>query len=335
MLGTLQLQYIYLGPPLSLPRWIPPDLPAKEMKRTTFINKHSDSGNVSRSTPEERRRINERNREYRSLRRSTRARNVPRPRPDEPGQDSVPQTDEIGEQLILAQNLTHGPSSPGSVPSAPGSSIEPFDIAPVPMNTDVARLLRYYKEAYYHCLWSNIEYALESRIKGLVIKRCLPETVIYECMQSRSRMYSLLANTSCHLQHEIDVDSGVNRLQLIQRGTACLRDDLRSNDSRVDHHTLLNAIHLYLAAKSFHQLEAAQAHLAGAKAVLNKLVEQGAPFRAPIAAMTALVDIELSARLLREMPREVLERGDEEESTTRLAATSLEEIQDLPATSRP
>ena len=309
------------------------------MRRTTFINKTPESSNVSRLTAEERRRINERNREHRhphralvssSTQQQSGSRSSFAQARSDGGQGPVSNEDNIEGQLALAQALSSGRLQVTDAPLIRRSAPDPFDAVSVPLNSQVIRLLRYYKDAYYICLWGNIEYVTGPRFKDRTIQRCTPERVIYECMHARSRMYALLASIACHLQHEVQDHTGINGLALIQRGTIALQEDLR-NDSRVTPQFLVCAIHLYLAAKSYQQLEAARAHLAGAKGMLRELIRQKTPLRAPTAGLAALIDVDLAYQLLDDMSPEQEEPG----ARTSRPTPTFEEMQAMSPSLRP
>lgn len=275
------------------------------MQRATFINKTANSGNVSRSTPAERRQINERNRAHRRAARRDRSGHTSETETSDfdspaPAETAVLQgstESEIAEQLMLAKTFV--PSFSTGISRTVGSPHDPFETSSIPLNGQVVKLLRYYKEAYYLCLWAGISFALEERLGRIEIPRASPEAVIIECMSNRTRMYALLANAACHLQHDVETGNGISRLRLIQRGTAALREDMRANDGYASVDTLVAAIHLYMASKAYHQAEAAQAHLQGAKAILRKLLEQRTPINLAQLGLCAVIDIELVTQLLR------------------------------------
>ncbi|KAK5079495.1 hypothetical protein LTR70_009454 [Exophiala xenobiotica] len=274
------------------------------MKKVTFINKYAGSNDVARSTHQERKQINERNREHRGPGRS---RNTKVAAETCRGTASGPITRrtpshleglEVTVHRTAKTNPVHITSSLHIIPVGPGNTADPFDTASVPINSSVLRLLRYYKELYYRALWARVHAVLDGKFNKDIIERCSPEHVILECMESRSRMNSLLADIGCHLSKDVGIDPALNSLQLLQRGTASLRAEFRSKSSNVDCDILLDALHLYLAAVALDQQDATRAHAAGVKAIIKHMVEEGVPIGTARAGMLALVDSELSFQLL-------------------------------------
>lgn len=146
-------------------------------------------------------------------------------------------------------------------------------------------------------------------------------------------MNTLLAGAGCHLSNEHGIGSVVNSSQLLQWGTASLREEFRSKGSNVDCDILLNTLHLYIATTALRFQDNAQAHLAGIKAIMQRMLEQGAYISPPLAAMLALIDPQLSYQLLSQHPAEAVEH-----SITRprlLSDTSFEEVPALPSGRRP
>lgn len=280
------------------------------MKKVTFINKYADSNDVARSTHQERKEINERNREYRGPKRGRKAKMeaeacrgtgsgpIARRTPSHlEGPEVTAHRTAKTDHVYIAASL-HQRASNSIIPVGPSNTADPFDTASVPINSSVVRLLRYYKEVYYKSLWANVHAVLDGKFDKNIIVRCSPEQVILECMESQSRMNSLLADIGCHLSNEVGIDPAINSLQLLQRGTASLRIEFSSKGSNVDCDILLDALHLYLAAVAIDQQDATRAHSAGVKAIIKRMIEEGVPISSSRAGMLALVDPELSFRLL-------------------------------------
>ena len=318
------------------------------MKRTTFINKHVDSSNVARSTHQERRQINERNREYRGSKfigpneAKVQARQVKKS--DSTSSITSLNLDEAGTFVSVAPAANTRESASALEPQAssallrvgPGHTADPFDTSSVPINSSVIRLLRYYKEVHYTYLWSKIYTALDGKVDKKAIVRSSPEQVILQCMENQSRMNSLLAHIACHLSNEEGTNLAANSLTLLQRGTASLRKEFRSRGSKVNCDILVDALHLYLAAVALNQQDATRAHLAGVKAILKSMIEQGVRISTSRICMLALVDAELPYQLLSRYSEEKFQFV--EHSTIRLIqqqAISFEDIQALPLESRP
>lgn len=272
------------------------------MREIIFINKTSFSKNIARSTPAERRLINEQNRSHRSVNRRDRSshasdlENLEQDTSVQSNDNGLPSNTEfdVAQKLIDVQSVYLQ-----GVSRAVGSPHDPFETASIPLNDEVVKLLRYYKEAYYVYLWTSISSALEERLGPVDIPRSTPERVILECMEDRTRMYALLANVACYLEHNVERGNAIDGLRMTQRGIAALHEDMQASDGTVKVETLVAAIHLYMASKSSHQMQAAQAHLLGAKALLQKLIEQKTAFKVAQMGLCALVDVELATQLLR------------------------------------
>lgn len=317
----------------------------------TFINKNSTSSNVGRSTPAERQLINEQSREHRTSARRAHARQ--RPRSDQADGQSGGSSESLSRPISSGsrQGQFVFPIAPSNRPltianersqlllqpqprSGPGNPIDPFQTSSVLLNHQVVKLLRYFKEVYYLSIWTNVNRVLEGKIDVKTVAPCLPETIILECMENRTRMYCLLADAGCHMKEReaTDMDLALTRLQLIQRGTESLRADMIAKSPNVDSDVLLQALHLYLAAATISLEDAAQAHMKGVKAIIRNIVRQGVPIRASNAAMLALVDVDLSHRLLKVIDPASL---TDPTSPISVSATSFEEIQALPPEERP
>lgn len=282
----------------------------KVMMKITFINKYADSSNIACSTHQERRRINERSREHRG---SQRLSQIEAKTQASPIQSSYPQIETppnparaatASNKTDSTQSLT-GHSAPlkqqashAIIRAVPGNTVDPFGTSSVPITSVVIRLLRYYKEVYYASLWDEVYAALHGKVRKETIARCSPERVILECMENQSRMNTLLADIGCHWLNEDGIDPAINSLQLLQRGTTSLREEFRSKGSNVDCNILLDALHLCLAVTALGQQDAAQAHLDGLKAIIKRILAQGAAISISHASMLALVDPEISCLLL-------------------------------------
>lgn len=279
------------------------------MPRLTFINKTSSSGDVSRSTPAERRRINERNRQFRASNRTNQAVRLGPDQPlqftPEPQSTTTPESrpvdhdSDITEQLTLSRSGNPVPSFSFSAAATIGNPYDPFHAVSTPMNSEVLALLRHYREACHNLMWDQINRTYRGRFDDVLVPHCTAESVILECMQNRTRMYALLANIACHLQRP-----EFNKLQMIQRGTAALRTDLIASQEAVTADILVSAINLYMASNAYEQPDAAQAHLSGAKAILRRLIEQRTPLPSIQLAVSAIVDVETSRQLLQTRPQE-------------------------------
>lgn len=280
------------------------------MKRVTFINKYADSNDVARSTHKERMQINERNREYRGSKRNRKTEGKDEafrstsydpitggPPSHSGGQGVTARRTAKTNDVYITYPLSQRASN-STVPVGPGNATDPFDATSVPINSSVIRLLQYYKEVYYTSLWAKVYAVTNGRLNKDIIVRCSPEKVILECMESQSRMNSLLADIGCHLSNEVGIDPAINSLQLLQRGTASLRMEFMSKGSNVNGDILLDAVHLYLAAEALDQQAATRAHSAGVKAIITRMIEEGIPISTSRAFMLALVDPEISFQLL-------------------------------------
>lgn len=332
----------------------------------TFINKDSTSQNVARSTPAERRLINEQSREHRGSARAASARSRVRQRlrpseirlplpslPDEEtsggigelaarvndrrrcGRELVPALPQTST-LLTATNTTsiHVRVPSGEPRSNPGHPIDPFQTSSIHFNASVIHLLRYYKEVYYDVIWESITTALLGKIDATTIPRCTAERVVIECMENRTRMYCLLADTGCYMKVATTVDVEFTQLQLLQRGTESLREEMALRESNVDTDILIDAMHLYLAALRTNREDATKAHLAGVRAILREMIKRGVPMTAPNLALLALVDVDLSYRCLRRMDVTALPSP-----TVRIGMSadvaSHEKIEALPPDQRP
>lgn len=142
-------------------------------------------------------------------------------------------------------------------------------------------------------------------------------------------MYCLLADTGCYMKVATTVDLDFAHLQLLQRGTESLREEMALRQSNVDTDTLIDAVHLYLAASRTHREDAAKAHLAGVRAILNDINRRGVPMTAPNVALLALIDADLSYRYLRGMDARALP-GPTVSTDTATDVPSYEEIEALP-----
>lgn len=279
------------------------------MKEITFINKTANSGEVYRSTPEERKRINERNREHRAKRR-----NVVLPvssmsqsdvqsgskAEDILSRSALPSSVAVDQTAITMISTEAPPAAKAAQLVCPLTGItigglgDPFDTFAIPMTTEDWRLIQFYKDVYYKRLWAAVNMVLSAAFNHLDFSRCPPDVVIRECLQIPSRMWSLLASASCNLQHNTSVRE--KSLLLVNSGTASLRNDLQQ--SQVDRHSLLTSIHLHLAARSLKQDNVADAHLKGARAILRELIRQGVVIPPPTLGMVALVDKLTATRML-------------------------------------
>lgn len=282
------------------------------MGNLTFINKYAGSQDIARSTHQERKQINERNREHRASKRSRKpnvAAKTCRSAASGPvaGRTSskIERPAVIAHRTaktnsVLATSSFHRRAANSIIPVRPGNTADPFETASVPINSSVIRLLRYYKEVYYTSLWTRVHTALDSKFNHAIIPRCSPDQVIQECTSSQSRMNSLLADIGCHLsnQHQLGIDPAINSLQLLQRGTASLRLEFTTEGSNPDCDILLDALHLYLAAAALDLQDATRAHSAGVRAIIRRMVEEGVPISASRAGMLALVDPGLAFHLL-------------------------------------
>lgn len=278
------------------------------MKEVTFINKTIDSSEVSRSTPDERKRINERNREHRSHRRNT---TIKKPHEVRNG---VQMTSEEGTKLSSSRNTLAANSSPPASgmtrnDTEPADSSQfrcpltgitigglgdPFDTFSIPMIAEDWQLIQFYRDVYYKRLWTTVSAILGTALDQLNLSRCSPEVVINECLRIPSRMWSLLASASCNLQHSTNTKD--RSLLLVESGTASLRNDLQNLE--LDRHSLLTSIHLHLAASSLNQDRIAEAHLKGARAILKELINRGVVIPPPTLGVAALVDGQLASRML-------------------------------------
>ena len=280
------------------------------MKKVTFINKYVDSNDVARSTHQERKQINERSREYRGPKRMRKAEvkaeacrgagsgRMTRRTPSHLEEPEVTVHRTAKANHVYITSSLNQRASNSIVPVGPGNTVDPFDTTSVPINSSVARLLRYYKEVYYTSLWAKVYAVLDGKFNTAIFLRCSPEQVILECMESQSRMNSLLADIGCNLSNEVVIDPAIDSLQLLQRGTASLRMEFKSKGSNVNCDILLDAVHLYLAAVAIDQQDATRAHSAGVKAIIKRMIEEGVAISTSRAGMLALVDPELSFRLL-------------------------------------
>ncbi|KAJ9664205.1 hypothetical protein H2198_000423 [Neophaeococcomyces mojaviensis] len=306
------------------------------MGRTTFINKYADSGNVAQSTHEERKLINERNREYREPRRAQRkAKNIFKLhggdstdlRPNNGPRSTTAWKKQTSYDSKIFQSIEnvdlsepppnnricleppHPQSAVVNVCPRLGSPIDPFDTSSVPPTATVLQLLRYYKEVYYTSLWTRIWYAFDGDLDTWGIVRCPPEQIILECMHNRARIYTLLADLGCQLKYTEGLNPRVNTYHLIQRAMQSFREEFETSP-KVDGGMLCDALHLYLAESAINQEEAAKAHLAGLRAIVQRIIDQGDRIIKPQAALVALVDVGLSKQLLSD-PAKVRERTPE------------------------
>lgn len=279
------------------------------MKEITFINKTANSGEVYRSTPEERKRINERNREHRAKHRNVVVRVSSKPQSDV---QSGPEAEDMSSRSALSSIATVDQTairtaSTEASPTAKAAQLvcpltgitigglgDPFDTFSIPMTAEDWRLIQFYKDVYYKRLWAAVTVVLSAAFSHLDLTRCPPDVVISECLRIPSRMWSLLASASCNLQHDTRVRE--KSLLLVNSGAASLRNDLQQ--SQVDRHSLLTSIHLHLAARSLKQDNVANAHLKGARAILRELVRQGVVIPPPTLGMFALVDRPIATRML-------------------------------------
>lgn len=301
------------------------------MKRTTFINKYADSGNVAQSTHEERRLINERNREHRKPQRSKKKSQKKQQHDTgsmEPcsghaqvitavntlitasPSDDVPTV--LAKDKVSVFDKEAPPHSPRSqsvmlqVFRSPGNSIDPFNASTISPNDTTIQLLRYYKQVYYTVLWDRVRHAFNGDIASYGIIRCPPEEIVLECMQNRARIYTLLANLACQIKYTNKDTCCLDTDDLIQKAMQAFLEEFRTK-VRIDGDMICNALHLYLAVSAIDQTEAANAHLRGLLAIIQRIIDQGDRIIKPQAALVAIVDLNLSKRLLLD-PTQVCER---------------------------
>ena len=287
------------------------------MKSVVFINKSADSKHVARSTYEERIKINQSSREHRAPKRVAQAdkgttkTKKPSAKSDTgaangqsfSGHDSkVKLTEDANNKGIIdlleayskSEAISNAKQKDEDVQICPftnrviKNSTDPFDSLSIPMSADDWQVIQFYRLTYYERLWKSIAKLLDGLNARADFKRCTPEEVIMECLQSPGRMWSLLASSSCNLQHETNALMHKTSLRLVQQGTESLRHDLAKQ--QIDRHSLLNAIHLFLASESLNLQDAAQMHLIGAQAILRKLVEQRFVLTPATLAMVSLID---------------------------------------------
>lgn len=241
------------------------------MKKTTFINKHSSSGDPSRLTPYQRRQVNERSREFRQANRNTEA---------------------------LSRTVSPAPSQAqtSQILQNPGG-IDPFGVVKVPLNATVIAILSYYKEVYYAQIWQDVYSKLDGRVEVGSLAVCTPDRVIMESLNSESRMKCLLADAGSHLAKEMK-NSDIEPFALLQRGTTALRDELNMKGTDAAEDALCDALHLYLAAAVLKEDESLVAHIAGIRAIISNIVTRGSKVSRSMAALLSLVDINIARKLL-------------------------------------
>lgn len=282
------------------------------MKEITFINKTTSSREVSRSTPEERKRINERNREHRARRRNATDRDTPHlltsVKFEPQGSFELSRLRGSSATISYPQQAQEVPSTELNVKKTPQlvcpltntTFADPFNTFSIPMTSERWQVIQFYRDIYYKRLWRTVTAILGTVLDRFEFTRCTPDFVITECLQIPSRMWSLLASSSCNLQHETNMK--MKSIVLVDSGTASLRNDLQN--SKLDKNSLLTSIHLHLAAHSLNQNQIAEAHLNGARAILRELIRLGDVLPPPTLGMVALVDSELAAHLLERQARE-------------------------------